>query len=466
MKRKVAAWVSVFGLVAAGCGGTGGEGVEGGGGGGEMSAPVTPSRVAVSSSGAVGFTPEELAVIFTMSPLPAMPADPTNRVADDAGAARLGQMLFFDARLSAKGDVSCATCHEPSRSWTDGEAVPTRFKDLRNVPSLWNVGYNRWFFWDGRSDSLWSQALDPLEHPNEHAGFRGGYARLMHDDPGLRRAYEAVFGVMPDVTDAARFPTTARAGEARAGTAEDQRTVDTMFANMGKALAAYQRKIVSRRSPFDVFVEGLKSGDAGGGGAMGAMSPAAQRGLRLFIGAGNCRSCHHGPNFTDGEFHDNGVAGLDRAARPDQGRLQGINKLLSSPFNAVGEFSDDPNARTTHPTSFLVNSVERRGQFKTPTLRNVALTGPYMHRGQMKTLAEVVEFYSTLRLPGETAAQALEREAQARRSRPDAGHSHDGTEQVMTPLNLSRSEMEDLVAFLESLTDTGIDPGLMRPVGE
>ena len=133
-----------------------------------------------------------------MSPLDAPPLDPTNRVSGDPRAARLGQFLFFDTRLSANGSVACVTCHDPDRGWADGETLARGVHALeRHSMSLWNAAYHRWYFWDGRADSLWAQALEPLEHPNEHGTTRLACAHLVHDDDELRAAYEEVFGPLP-----------------------------------------------------------------------------------------------------------------------------------------------------------------------------------------------------------------------------------------------------------------------------
>ena len=153
------------------------------------------------------FEEAAVALILAMGELGDPPPDPTNAVADDPRAARLGQFLFFEQRLSGTGTIACATCHEPGRSWTDGREVAEGLGTLtRHTPSLWNVAYNRWFFWDGRADSLWSQALSPLEHPDEHGGSRLQYAHLVHGDPELRAAYERVFGPLPELEDTERFP--------------------------------------------------------------------------------------------------------------------------------------------------------------------------------------------------------------------------------------------------------------------
>lgn len=386
------------------------------------------------------FTQKQIETILTLSPLPAPPVNPTNAFADDPAAARLGRFLFFDSRMSKSGAVSCASCHDPSKSFADGQAIPERFSsELRHTPTLWNVAYNRWHFWDGRADSLWAQVIIPLENPFEHGTDRKQIATLFAQDESLLRAYRRVFGGVPDaIASPTELPAEVR-----------RDPPDRVIANVGKAIEAYERQLVSRRAPFDIFVEGIRERNAE---KLNALSAPAIRGLQIFAGRGNCLSCHHGPNFTDGEFHDTGVARLTPASDADLGRFGGVVWLLGSPFNSQGEFSDAGESKGRLPTSFLVNSVNRKGQFKTPTLRNVATTGPYMHRGQLKSLEDVVNFYSTLNVP------------QRPRIPFSRGHQHPGgAEQVLLPLHLSNDESQDLIAFLESLTDTQIDPELKAP---
>ncbi|MDG1492034.1 MAG: cytochrome-c peroxidase, partial [Planctomycetota bacterium] len=144
---------------------------------------------------AVPFSEGQLRRIMQMSPLPPLPTDTTNRYADDPLAARFGQALFFDERLSADGAVSCATCHDPDRGFTDGKQLALGQEvGNRHTPTLWNVAHHRWLTWDGRADSLWMQALDPIEDPREMGTTRGKLARVIADDPGLLAAYSAVFG--------------------------------------------------------------------------------------------------------------------------------------------------------------------------------------------------------------------------------------------------------------------------------
>lgn len=393
------------------------------------------------------FTPEEIGRILEHSPLGLPPADPTNAVADQPQAAELGQVLFFDPRLSRDLTVSCATCHIPARGFTDGKAMAEAFHLHLKVPTLWNVAWNRWFFWDGRSDSLWAQALKPLENPREHGGSRLQFAHLVERDPRLRSRYETVFGALPDLSDPRRFPPRggpiddpARPDLAEAWcrvSPEDQELIDRIFANLGKAIAAYERRLVSRRSRFDVFVEGLRDRDPE---KQAALSPRERSGLKLFIGRGQCRLCHGGPNFTDGEFHNLGI--LSGPHGPPPSRDRGLLELARDPFNSKGIFSDDRRAGE-EKLNYLSVSQDLWGEVKTPGLRNVAKTSPYMHQGQFTTLADVVRFYSDLR----GMVQAGDQE-----------HA------ILVPLRLRKDDAEALVAFLESLTDEALDPRLKSPI--
>ncbi len=402
---------------------------------------------AIVDSAEVTFNERDMKRLRRHTPVPAPPPSPTNHVADDPDAAHFGQFLFFETRFASDDDVSCATCHDPGQGFADG--LTRRWVTIRHTQSLWNVVYNRWVFWDGRADSLWSQALKSIESPVEYNGSRLQAARVLHDDPELRRAYETIFGQMPDLSDERRFPPAGKpVPEDKADpqhaawssmTVQDQKSVNRIFANIGKAIEAYQRRLISDRSLFDVFVEGLETGDEE---KQEALSQSAKRGLKLFISTGNCRSCHVGYNFTDGEFHNIGVPPLREGEAEDVGRYLGAQKVLVDPFNALGEYSDQRTGEPADKLKYMVNTPEAWAQFKTPTLRNVAKSPPYMHQGQVKTLRGVLRFYSTL----DGAVQA--------------GHHQ---ESILRPLNLTEAEIDDLIAFLESLTDEEIDPSLKRP---
>lgn len=382
------------------------------------------------------FDAREIRRILRLSPLGPLPPDPSNARADDPRAVRLGERLFFDRRLSSDGTKSCATCHDPRKAWTDGRRhadAGARFP--KNVPSLRNAAYNRWYYWDGRADSAWSQALGPLENDRELATNRLALVHLIAGDPKLRKDYQEIFGPLPaGVEDPARFPPAARPVPEQAEhplqrawaamTSEDRHAANVVFTNIGKAIAAFERGITVGETPFDRMVAGLRRGDAA---ATRELSPAAIRGLKLFVGRGDCTLCHSGPNLSDGEFHDVGIA-LGSNQRIDPGRHRGVLTLRRSPFTRIGDHADaeTPNA----PIQFLEDQSDQLGQFKTPTLRGVADTAPYMHDGRFATLEQVVRFYST------------------REGANPLGHPTT----LLRPLKLSESEIADLVAFLESLS--------------
>lgn len=402
----------------------------------------------------VTLSPEVRAAIMRASPLPPVPPDPTNRVADDPSAAAYGQALFFDARLSRDGAVSCATCHDPATGFTDGRTLAVGLGvGARHTPTLWNVAYHRWLTWDGRADSLWMQALDPLEDPREMDATRAGVARVIAGDAALRAQHEALFGALPEIVRSGALPPRARparAGDpdgspevlAWAALGDDARAaLDRVFVEAAKALAAYQRRLVRGDAPFDRFVRGLASGDAA---LLGALDAPAQRGLALFFGRANCATCHSGPNFSDGEFHNNSLPTLDGATPRDSGRYGGAAIVKASPFNADGPFSDERGGDRALAVRLLRTSSETWGEFRTPSVRNLGGRAPFMHQGQFADLGAVLRFYSTL-------------EGQS-------GRNHH-QEQVLVPLGLSPGELADLAAFLGSLEGAPPDPALLGPPG-
>ncbi len=385
---------------------------------------------------AVEFSADELARLLRASPLPPLPPDPTNAAADDPRAASLGERLFFDARLSEAGDTACATCHDPERGFSDGSIHRVQPGDhLRRTPSLLDVAYNRWFGWDGRHDSLWAQALAPLEAAREHASSRLHVVRVLRRDDVLWSELESVFGPSPplpgidDAPDHARpVPNDPEHPHAIAwgGLSPELRDgVDTLFARVGKALAAYERRLVTDPSPFDRFAAALRSGDAD---ATRALGPSEQRGAKLFFGRANCHACHSGPLFSDLEFHDNLLPFTDDG-RPDQGRYLGMQLVRRDPFNGLGRHSDAPASIEARKIEFLPERPRAYAEFKTPMLRSLG-AGPFMHRGEFATLEDVVRHYATL--DG---------------ARID---SHPG-ERILVPLELSDSDRADLAAFLRSL---------------
>lgn len=376
--------------------------------------PAAPSLQAYLADAGVGeFSADVLEAVLALSPLPSKPPDPTNRYADHPKAAELGRALFFDKSLSANGAVACATCHDPDRGFSDGRARMHGVGDgPRHSPPIWNTAYQRWFFWDGRADTAWSQAQKPIESEVEMALPRAEYVRRVLNDSRYADEYRAVFGAFDPVL---------ASGKASAA------LIDRAFANLTKAIAAYERLLSADDSAFDRFVAALKRRDPDG---IRDYPAAARRGLAYFTTTGQCTLCHTGPLFTDGEFHNIGLKiGTDLPL--DLGRHPGIEKVLADPMNGRGTFSD---AAADDPVNdrlrYVVQKDNNFGEFKSPSLRGVADRAPYMHDGRFASLKEVLDFYSELP------------------DRPALGHR----EESLKPLHLTENEKSDLIAFLNSLS--------------
>lgn len=329
-----------------------------------------------------------------LSRLGAAPASEGNLHADDPDAASLGEALFFDTGLSSDGTVSCATCHDPVNQFQDGLALGQGLgtTDRRTMP-LAGIAHETWLTWDGRKDSIWSQALEPLETAVEHGSNR--VALVRHVATRHAEGYEALFGPQPSLAD---LPQNASPrgddGEREAWADLDQQArmqIDIAFANMGKALEAFIRSIDHHETRFDRFAAAIVSG----------VEPApADRfdsleleGLRLFIGKANCIDCHNGPRFTDGHFHNTGVPDVAGLA-PDRGRAQAVGPLLADPFSCLGDFSDAADGGCAELRFMQRDAPEFERAFKTPSLRGAATRPPYMHAGQFATLEEVIDHYS------------------------------------------------------------------------
>ena len=388
---------------------------------------------------APSWTPAELKHIGALwiGALEAPPRDPTNRVADDPLAARFGHALFFDTRFSANGGISCATCHQPHRDFTDGLQKGVALgRSRRNTPSLIGAAYSPWLYWDGRKDSLWSQALSPLEDPAEHGGNRLHVVRAVASDATYRAAYERIFGALPDVSATDRFPQAAAPGVSSAldqawnGMAEnDRHAINAAFANIGKALAAYQRKLIPGPTRFDAYAAAAVANDRQAQAA--ALSNIEAQGLKLFLGKARCTECHNGPLFTNNEFHNTGVLSFP-GDLPDRGRSDGLRLVREDEFNCRGPHSDADDGACAE-LEFARDGIELIGATRTPSLRNLRYGAPFMHRGQTPTLAEVVDHYNRAEL-------AM------------IGHNE------AKPLSLSAREKQQLVAFLLSLSaDPAID---------
>lgn len=354
---------------------------------------------------APAFTDDEKALILSHGPWPVATApDPSNRFSGRADAISFGRTLFESPLLSRDRDHACATCHMETQGFADGLPRGIGIERVdRNTPGLFNQRLNRWYGGDGKSDNLWAQSIAPMLDARELALDPEEVRTRVTENDELSDGYRKVAGRPAWDTDA-----------------------ETVMVDVAKMMAAYQETIVSGRTAFDDFRDAIERGDAA---AMARYPADAQRGLRLFLGKGQCVLCHFGPNFTNAEFHDIGLPHFPEPGRVDPGRYGGVKKLRASRYNLLGPFNDDP-ARTTAGFTKHVRLIPRLwGEFRVPSLRNVAKTAPYMHDGSKATLTDVVKHYSEI----------------------DEERLHQDGEKLLKPLNLSEREIADLVAFLRTL---------------
>jgi cytochrome c peroxidase len=413
------------------------------------------------------FSPQEWAIIKTLSPLPDLPVDTTNKYRDSPAAALLGQKLFFEPRLSgpiqtgtpqdgqlgAIGDkykIACRNCHMPESKWlfdvrsNNGGSIPnaTALGSLwmtRNVSSIVNTVFYvhaqsgaHWRENDGYSDSEWFDAQSEPEGPPVQNGSRLQLAHVIFEH--YRDDYDNAFpdwSLDPGLADYQRFPATGSPYTDPANwnslSPADKEIINRILVNYGKAIEAYLRKLVSRNAPFDRYVAGDPD----------AISPQAKKGLRLFIGKAHCVGCHNTPLFSDDDFHVIGLhidTTLSPHADPTETGRSANQALICDPsvadgdFNVNGHFSDDP--LTTRDGNFC-QQMFPVGLWRTKTLRQIAETAPYFRDGQAATLDDVIEFY-------------------------DRGGDPDGTflggPKEIQPLHLLTPEKRWLKAFLETLT--------------
>ena len=339
--------------------------------------------------------------------LPPVPVPAGNPMS--AEKVSLGEKLFNDKRFSSTGKVSCSTCHDPAKAFTDTDGPLAVSKGVhgltgtRNAPTVINAAYFQTMFWDGRRPSLEAQSKDPMLNPVEMGlPSHQPVLDLVRSDPDYAARFKAVFGLAGDAIT---------------------------MKEVSNAIGAFERTVVAGNSPWDRFYFG---------GETDAISPAAKRGFEVFVKQGRCVSCHTISQtfalFTDNKFHNLGI-GFSRitnkvnvvvgeflhAARDDRAVDQAL--LTNDDISEIGRFA-------------VTRQMQDIGQFKTPTLRNVAATAPYMHNGSLKTLAQVVDFYNTTIPPDQN----------------QNGEANPFQSGGIRPLNLSDAQKADLVAFLKTLT--------------
>jgi len=406
-----------------------------------IAAPVAVGSAWLGMSSSTPWSAHERETIASLSlaQLAPLPRDPSNRVTDDTAARALGKRRFFDERLSGNGKVSCATCHMPQRDFQDGTALAhgVGTTNRRTMP-IAGTAHSPCMFWDGRKDSQWSQALGPFESGVVHGGDRTQYVRHIAD--AYRGPYERVFGNLPDLTGVPSHAGPNADGPARAAwlsMSEGKRdSITRVFADMGKAIAAFERTIAFDTTRFDRYVATELARRTHS--AADSLSPDEESGLRLFVGKADCVNCHNGPRFTDDHFHNTGVAVSRVVAGMDSGRASGAARVTTDEFNCLSLYSDAKRDECGELQFAVTEGAELLRAFKTPSLRNVTERAPFMHAGQIVTIDDVLAHYD-------------------RAPKAPFGKSE------LKPLRLSETERRQIAAFLRTLTAPPLIKGERTP---
>lgn len=318
-----------------------------------------------------------------LEPLAAVPVPADNPQTPDK--IELGRMLYFDPRLSGDSSISCAKCHDPEKGFSNGVQMSDAYpgtKHWRHVPTVLNTAYAKHQFWDGRAGSLEEQCLGPIEAPIE---MNQNLAHLVHKLDGIklyRDAFKKVFN--SEITTE----------------------------NLAKAIAAFERTIVSKEGPVDRYLKGDKA----------ALNDAQRRGMELFVGKANCIACHNGPLLTDNGFHATGVPEIEALKKE-------TDRVATRHFFAAGQKYPNPRGvDRDYGRELITKSASDRSKFKTPSLRELTHTAPYMHNGAFEALEDVIDFYAK------------------------GGGDIPGKDALLRPFTLTDAERADLVAFLEALS--------------
>ena len=378
----------------------------------------------------VEFSEQEINAITSHGPWPVtVPPGAANELSGLRWAEKLGESLFSDITLSANQSVSCASCHQPENGFTDKLPVGIGLeKGVRNTQGLLDVGLQRWFGWDGGADSLWAATLRPMFNAHEMGNDISSLAKTLRSNELLLTALQSNF-----IGHSGNNISNNDTQSSNSSTSDNKRLVglndEELVVIAAKSIAAFMRTLRSGRTEFDRYRDALANGDVS---AQLRYSESAKRGLKIFIGKANCRVCHFGSNFSNGEFHDTGRPFFTGVGVVDSGRYDGIKRVKQDRFNLLGQYGETSSHTDKLKTKDVKLSQLNWGQWRTPSLRNLILTGPYMHDGSLETLRDVVDAYADI----------------------DPDRLHAEGESILKPLDLNNDQRNDLVNFLRTLSLT------------
>ncbi|MGL6261554.1 cytochrome-c peroxidase [Vibrio sp. WXL210] len=362
-------------------------------------------------------------------------SDPGNRYIGSIEAIDLGEALFFSPTLSHDGKTACASCHDPSRYFTSGNVKDGQ----RNTPTVVGAVTSPWQLWDGKADSLWSQALVPFEDPAEHGLSRFEVVELVLQH--FLTEFTLAFGEVEEINQFSQIRQEHKSQPLGEGSLQqwhsllpsERNTVNRLFAKVGKAIAAYEAQLLPGEARLDGYISAIEQQDFAL--ADDWLTPSEEAGLRIFISEkGQCIRCHNGPMLSNGDF----TVTASPESLHDQGRIKVVSSITDAEFGCLSEYSDSQDQECDEVRYLKTEGPELRHAFKVPSLRNITLTAPYMHQGSLSDLHAVVDYYNRA---------------------PRNGLTHTELE----PLYLLPYQRQQLVDFLSAL-EGGIRPSAVSRI--
>lgn len=360
---------------------------------------------------------------FSIWSLSTSPIDKSNRFINNSDAISLGKKLFFDPKLSQSGKISCSSCHVTDGEFVPNESVPANVsRKFRTTMSIEGAAYGKFFFWDGRSDSLWSLALEPIENPDEH-----NFPRALAVQYLIQNYFQEITSLLKSHKDLSSHLDIVIESLDSSNSPSYKNSLNHIFSVIGKSIAAYISTISITSGEWDITAKKIIDNQP-----LNEQDKNLLAGFKIFSGKARCSNCHTGPLFSDKSFHNTGMP-VHKELGFDAGRYAVINKLRTAEFGCLSSYSDAKKEDCSHITQMNISAHKNFGNFKTASLRGVQKRERLGHSGQFYSIEDMLSHYESAR------------------PSPLDSMLGQGSLSELRPFTLTKSERDSLLAFLKSL---------------
>lgn len=360
---------------------------------------------------------------FSIWGLSPSPVDNSNRFINDSDAISLGKKLFFDSKLSRSGKTACSSCHVTNGEFAPNESLPANIsRKYRTTMSIEGAAYGKFFFWDGRSDSLWSLALEPIEHHDEH-----NFPRALAVQYLVQRYFEEITRLLKPHKDLSSHLEIVIESLDSGNSANYKNSLNHIFSVIGKSIAAYISTIGITSGKWDITAKKIIDNQP-----LNEEDKTLFTGFEIFTGKARCSNCHTGPLFSDKSFHNTGMP-VHKELGFDTGRYAVLSKLRTAEFGCLSRYSDAKKEDCSHVTQMNISAHKNFGNFKTASLRGVRKRERLGHSGQFYSIEDMLSHYEIAR------------------PSPLDSMLGQGSLSELRPFTLTKSERDSLLAFLRSL---------------